>query len=176
MFRTLGTAASQDLGQPVVLLHKPGAGGVLATAQLATMSEADGYTLAVMHNSVIRQPLLQKTPWDPLKDFTYIVGLAGLVTGITIAADAPWKTLQELFDDAQRKPPGTLTWGNVGAISVNRIVAERLAKSAGVSFNMVLFKGGAESCVVSGEPYLGYARGQFERERKMLGESGFKAE
>lgn len=72
------------------------------TLPFATMSEADGYTLAVMHNSAIRQPLLQKTSWDPLRDFTYIVRLADLVTGIAVAADAPWKTLPELFEDAKK--------------------------------------------------------------------------
>jgi len=144
IFRALAHAASQDLGQPIVLMHKPGAGGVMGTAHLATMNESDGYTLAAMHNSVIRAPLLQKMPWDPLRDFSYVIGLAGLVTGITVAADAPWKSLRELIDDA-RKQPGVLSWGNVGAISANRIYAERLAKAAGVKFNMVPFKGGAES-------------------------------
>jgi tripartite-type tricarboxylate transporter receptor subunit TctC len=70
VLRALCNAAAQDLGQPIVLMHKPGGGGVTGTASLATMSEADGHTVAVMHNSVIRQPLLMKTAWDPLKDFT----------------------------------------------------------------------------------------------------------
>jgi tripartite-type tricarboxylate transporter receptor subunit TctC len=144
IFRALANAAAQDLGQPVVLMHKPGAGGVMGTAQLATMNEADGYTLAVMHNSVIRAPLVQKVTWDPLRDFTYLIGLAGLVTGITVAADAPWKSLPELLEDAKKRP-GLISWGNVGAISINRIYAERLAKAAGVKFNMVPFKGGSES-------------------------------
>jgi tripartite-type tricarboxylate transporter receptor subunit TctC len=91
ILRALGQAAAKELGQPVVLMHKPGAGGVTGTASLATMTEADGYTLAVMHNSVIRQPLMSKTNWDPLKDFTYVIGLASLSTGIAVAADAPWK-------------------------------------------------------------------------------------
>jgi tripartite-type tricarboxylate transporter receptor subunit TctC len=144
VFRALANAAAQDLGQPVVLMHKPGAGGVMGTAQLATMTEADGYTIAVMHNSVIRAPLVQKVSWDPLKDFTYLIGLAGLVTGVTVAADAPWKSLPELLEDAKKRP-GQISWGNVGAISVNRIYAERLARSAGTKFNMVPFKGGGES-------------------------------
>lgn len=144
IFRALANAAAQDLGQPVVLMHKPGAGGVMGTAQLATMTEADGYTLAVMHNSVIRAPLVQKISWDPLKDFSYLIGLANLTTGVLVANDAPWKTLPDLLDDAKKKP-GTLSWGNVGAISVNRIYAERLAKAAGTRFNMVPFKGGSES-------------------------------
>ena len=144
IFRALGNAAAKDLGQPVVLMHKPGAGGVTGTAGLATMTEADGYTLAVMHNSVIRQPLIAKTSWDPLKDFTYVIGLASLSTGIAVATDARWKTLADLLAEAKAKP-GVLSWGNVGAISANRIYAERLAKSAGAKFNMIPFKGGSEA-------------------------------
>jgi tripartite-type tricarboxylate transporter receptor subunit TctC len=144
ILRALSTAASQDLGQPIVLMHKPGGGGVTGTASLATMTESDGYTIAVMHNSVIRQPLVQKTAWDPLKDFSYLIGLAGLSTGIVVAADAKWQTLPELLADAKARP-GVISWGNVGAISVNRIYAERLAKSAGVRFNMIPFKGGSEA-------------------------------
>jgi tripartite-type tricarboxylate transporter receptor subunit TctC len=144
ILRALCSAASQDLGQPIVLMHKPGAGGVPGTAGLATMNEADGYTIALMHNSVIRQPLLMKVSWDPLKDFTYLIGLAELSTGIAVAADAAWKTLDELLADAKARP-GMISWGNVGAISVNRIVAERLARAAGTRFNMIPFKGGAEA-------------------------------
>lgn len=142
--RALCNAAALDLGQPIVLMHKPGGGGVTGTATLATMTESDGYTLAVMHNSVIRQPLLMKTAWNPLTDFTYLIGLAGLSTGVTVAADAKWQTLPELLADARARP-GLVSWGNVGAISVNRIFAERLAKSAGVRFNMIPFKGGSEA-------------------------------
>lgn len=144
LMRALGNAAAKELGQPVVLLHKPGAGGVTGTANLATMTEADGYTIALMHNSVIRQPLIAKVSWDPIKDFTYVIGLASLNTGITVAADSRWKTLEDLLAEAKTKP-GLLSWGNVGAISVNRIYAERLAKAAGVKFNMIPFKGGSEA-------------------------------
>lgn len=144
VFRSLAEAASKDLGQPVILMHKPGAGGVMGTASLATMPESDGYTIAVMHNSVIRAPLVQKVNFDPLKDFTYLIGLFGLTTGISVAADAPWKSLADLIADAKKRP-GAVSWGTVGAISINRIVAERLARLAGTSFNMVPFKGGAEA-------------------------------
>jgi len=144
ILRALCNAASQDLGQPIVLMHKPGGGGVTGTATLASMSESDGYTLALMHNSVIRQPLLMKTAWNPLTDFSYLIGLAGLSTGVAVAADSKWQTLSELLADAKARP-GLISWGNVGAISVNRIYAERLAKAAGVRFNMIPFKGGSEA-------------------------------
>ncbi|NRF67670.1 tripartite tricarboxylate transporter substrate binding protein [Aquincola sp. S2] len=144
ILRALSHAAAKELGQPIVLLHKPGGGGVTGTASIATGTEADGHTIALMHNSVIRQPLLMKTAWDPIADFSYLIGLAGLTTGIVVAADAPWKTLAELLADAKARP-GQISWGNVGAISVNRIFGERLAKSAGVGFNMIPFKGGSEA-------------------------------
>ncbi len=144
IFRTFAEAATRELGQPVVLMHRAGAGGITGTAALATMGDADGYTVAVMHNSVIRAPLVQKVNFDPLRDFTYVAGLFGLATGISVAADAPWKNMQELLDDAKKRP-GMISWGNIGAISINRIYAERLAKQAGVQFNMVPFKGGGEA-------------------------------
>ena len=144
IFRSLAEAASRELGQPVVLMHKPGAGGIMGTAALASMPESDGYTVAVMHNSVIRAPLVQKVNFDPRTDFTYVIGLFNLITGVCVAADAPWQNLGELLADAKKRP-GALSWGTVGAISINRIVAERMARMAGTSFNMVPFKGGGEA-------------------------------
>lgn len=142
--RSLAVAAAKELGQPVVLVHRPGAGGIMGTAQLAEMKEADGHTIAIMHNSVIRAPLVQRVTWDARTDFTYLCSVFGLVTGVTVAHDAPWKNLGELMADAKARP-GALSWGNVGAISINRITAERMARAAGVRFNMVPFKGGGEA-------------------------------
>jgi len=144
IFRALAEAASRELGQPIVLMHRPGAGGITGPGSVAVMNEADGYTLAVIHNSVIRAPLLFKVNWDPLRDFTYLAGLFNMATGIAVANDAPWKTLEELLADA-RKRPGAISWGTVGATSINRIYGERLARMNGTTFNMVPFKGGGEA-------------------------------
>lgn len=70
-------------------------------------------------------------------------GLAGLTTGIVVAANSPWKSLADLLAEARRRP-GEITWGNVGAASVNRIYGERLARAAGVKLNFIPYKGGAE--------------------------------
>jgi tripartite-type tricarboxylate transporter receptor subunit TctC len=126
------------------------------------MGDADGYTLAVMHNTVIRQPHMIKVPWDPRTDFSYVIGMAGLATGIAVAADAPWKNLADLLADAKKRP-GEISWGNVGSTSINRIYAERLARAAGVKFNFIPFKGGNEQLTalighhldVSGDPGFG---------------------
>lgn len=143
-YRALAEAASRDLGQPVVVINRPGAAGVTGAATLATMNQADGYTISLMHNGVLRAPLLQKLNWDPLKDLTYLTAVAELPVGITVAADAPWQTLAELLADAKKRP-GAISWGNAGAISVTRIYGERLARQAGTSFNMVPYKGNNEA-------------------------------
>lgn len=143
VLRALAEAAAKDLGQPVILMHRAGAGGVTGVSSLTSLGDADGYTLGVMHNSVIRWPHMNKVNWDPRTDFTYLMGLANLSTGIAVSADAPWKTLAELLAEARAKP-GQLSWGNVGAISANRIYGERLARATGTKFNFIPFKGGNE--------------------------------
>lgn len=67
ILRPFMEAAARELGQPIVLMNRPGAGGITGTGSVAMMNEADGYTVGVMHNSVIRAPLIQKVPWDPLR-------------------------------------------------------------------------------------------------------------
>lgn len=143
VLRALAEAAAKDLGQPIVLMHRAGAGGVTGVSSLTSMGDADGYLLGVMHNSVIRWPHMNKVAWDPRTDFTYLMGLNNLTTGVAVAADAPWKTLAELLADAKARP-GQLSWGNVGAISANRIYGERLARATGTKFNFIPFKGGNE--------------------------------
>jgi len=160
--RALCDAMAADLGQPVLLNHKAGGGGVTGSASVATMGDADGYTLTVMHNTVLRQPHMTRVNYDPLRDFSYVAGLAGLSTGIVVSAASPWKSLGDLLAEARRRP-GEISWGNVGATSANRIYAERLAKLAGVKFNFIPFKGGAEQFTaligghldVSGDPGFG---------------------
>lgn len=162
MMRTLAAAASMELGQPIILIHRAGNGGVIGPASVAQTAAPDGYTLSMMHNAVIRQPLLQKVNWDPLSDFTYVIGLANYATVVAVKNEAPWKTLQELLADAKARP-GIISYGNVGATSANRIAGEQLARLAGAQFNMVPFKGGSEALValmgghldVYGDPGVG---------------------
>lgn len=142
--RAFAQAVGKELGQPMVLMHQPGAGGVLGTANVAQMTKADGYTIGVMHNSVIRAPLVQRVNWHPLENFTYLASLYDMVTGIVVAHDAPWQTFKDVMAEAKQKP-GQLSWGNVGAISINRITAQRLARLENTSFNMVSFKGASDA-------------------------------
>jgi len=144
LVRTWTFAAAAALGQPIIVMDKPGGGAVTGTASLTKGVPAYGYTLALMHNSVIRHPLLQKVSWDPVADFTYVIGLVNLSTIVAVGAQAPWKTIQDLMKDAKARP-GVISYGNVGVASANRIAGEQMARLAGTQFNMVPFKGGAEA-------------------------------
>ncbi len=163
LLRAMGEQVAAELGQPLVILSRPGGGAIPGTASLATQGIApDGHTLALMHNAVIRHPLLQKVTWDPLVDFTYVIGLASLSTMVVVRADAPWQTLQELLADAKARP-GVISYGNVGVASANRIAGEQLARAAGGRFNMVPYKGSTEAMTallgghldVYGDPSVG---------------------
>jgi len=163
LLRSLADPVAKELGQPVLIVSKAGGGAVPGTASLVTQGIApDGYTLALMHNGVIRHPLVQKVSWDPLGYFTYIIGLASLSTLVAVRADAPWKTLPELLADTRNRP-GLISYGSVGAASANRIAGEHLARVEGGRFNIIPFKGGAEAITallgghldVYGDPGIG---------------------
>lgn len=141
--RALAAAMSKELNQPIIVSNKPGAGGTLGPASMAHTAKPDGYTVSLVGATLLRLPYLQKTSYDPSKDFTYIINLSGYTNGIVVKADAPWKNLKELIAYAKQNP-GKVSYGSSGVGSNGQIAMERLAKATGVSFNFVPYKGMAE--------------------------------
>ena len=141
-FRALGQIAGKYLGQPVVIDNKPGAGGTLGPASLLT-AKPDGYTIAQIPISVFRFPHMQKTAFDPTKDFTYIIGLSGYTFGIIVRPETPWMTFQE-FIAAGKAKPGSITYGTPGAGTSPHLLVEDLQQKTGAKFQHVPFKGNAE--------------------------------
>jgi tripartite-type tricarboxylate transporter receptor subunit TctC len=76
-------------------------------------------------------------------DFTYIINLTGYTNGLVVRDDAPWKTLQDLLDDAKRRP-GQISYSSTGVGSGGHIAMERLARATSLKFNFIPFKGMAE--------------------------------
>ncbi|MFT3813905.1 MAG: tripartite tricarboxylate transporter substrate binding protein [Acidovorax sp.] len=141
--RALARAASAELKQQIVILNQPGVAATLGPATMARQAKPDGYTIALSAGTLLRQPHLQKVNYDPLKDFTWIMGVAAYTTGITVKADAPWKTAKELFAYAKAHP-GKVSYGTVGKGSTAHIAMSALQKAAGLEFNFVPFKGAIE--------------------------------
>ncbi len=142
-FRVLAQNASELLGQTVIVENKPGAGMVIPAQMMQTVP-ADGYTIAQIAVSVFRMPYLVKTSWDPLKDLRYIIGLASYPFGLVVAASSPIRTLADYLAYAKANP-GQMTYGTPGTLSSPHLTMEDLAYQAGVKFNHVPYKGGAEA-------------------------------
>jgi tripartite-type tricarboxylate transporter receptor subunit TctC len=141
-FRALAQIAGKYLGQPVVIENKPGAGGTLGPATLLN-TKPDGYTISQIPISVFRFPHMQKTQFDPTKDFTYILGLSGYTFGIIVRPETPWMTFQE-FIAAGKAKPGAITYGTPGAGTSPHLLVEDLQQKTGAKFQHVPFKGNAE--------------------------------
>ena len=142
--RAFAQIASKYVGQNIVIENKPGAGGMLGPGVMAKTAQADGYTLSQLPVGAFRIPHMQKVDWDPLKDFTYIIGITGYTFGIVVKADSPWKTLKEMIDYAKANP-GKFSYSSTGNGTSPHLLMEELAIKAGVQMLHVPYKGNADS-------------------------------
>jgi tripartite-type tricarboxylate transporter receptor subunit TctC len=138
--RALAQAAGRHLEQ-VIVDNRPGAAGTLAAATLTT-SKRDGYTIAQVTNSLVRQRFIAKTRYDPAKDFTYLIGITAFEFGLAVRADAPWQTLDEFLAHAKAHP-GKVTYGTSGIGTAQHQVMERLAALKGIHWIHAPYKGTA---------------------------------
>ncbi|MBO1077894.1 Bug family tripartite tricarboxylate transporter substrate binding protein [Roseomonas haemaphysalidis] len=141
--RALCDAASRRFGQPVVVENRSGAGGILG-AQALIGTRPDGYTLAQMPVSVFRYPqMVAKPPFDPTRDFSWVLQLTGYLFGVVVRADAPWHSFSELLDYAKANP-GKVNYGSPGTGTSLHITMEQIALSRGIEWTHVPFRGVAE--------------------------------
>ena len=144
--RKLGELASKHLGQNLVIENKPGGSGMNGPATMAKTARPDGYTISQLTISAFRVPHMQKVDWDPLTDFTYIIGLAGYTFGVVVKADSPFKTFNDLLAYA-RANPGKLSYATPGTGTSLHLAMEEVAAKAGVEFLHVPFKGYADGAI-----------------------------
>lgn len=143
-YRKLAELASRSLGQPIVIENKPGGNGTIGPVQMARLAKPDGYTIAASTVSLLRQPHMQQVDWDPLNEFTWIIGLGGYTFAVAVREDSPFKTLKDMITWAKANP-GKLTYGTPGQGSSLHLLMEALAEQAGFQGVHVPFKGGGET-------------------------------
>ena len=131
ILRVVGQRLSTALGQAVVIENKPGAGGNIG-AEFAARAPPDGYTLLGTASGFVANPSLFSRPgYDPQKDFTPIAGLIRTPGVLTVTADAPLKSLDDIIARAKAKP-GALTYASGGNGSLAHFCGELFKAGAGI--------------------------------------------
>ena len=143
-FRALAEIAAKVLNQPVVVQNAPGGGGTTGPGNMALNARPDGYTIAQYPMGMLRLPHMQKVPWHPLNDFSFIIGITGYTFGLVVRADAPWKTFKDLVE-AARKEPGKISYASTGTGTSPHLLIEEVAAAAKIELNHIPFKGNADS-------------------------------
>ena len=141
--RLIVKEAEKYLKQPIVVVNKPGAALTLGTAAIAT-AKPDGYTIGFSGGPpLFLTPLLEKVPYDPIKDIRSVMQYGGFNFGVYVKGDSPFNNFKDLIAYA-RQNPKKATYGTVGVNGMPNIMMEEIAKREKVQITHIPFKGTSE--------------------------------
>src|SRR6201996_7516312 len=141
---------SEDLGQPVIVENKPGAGAIVATEYVAKAA-ADGYTLLVGASGMaINQSLYAKLPYDSVRDFVAISELASFPLIMVVNSSSPIKSVAELVTYAKANAD-KMNYSSSSATF--QLVTELFKLKTGAPMQMIPYKSANEMvlAVISGQ-------------------------
>lgn len=142
--RAISEGLARELGQPVVIENRPGAGTSIGSTHVARAAP-DGYTILFGATSLAINPTLQPslTPKDPMTELRPIGMAMRSPFVLHVHPDVPAKTVPELIAHAKANP-GKLSGGSSGNGAVNHLALELLKARAGVDILHVPYRGGAQ--------------------------------
>ncbi|MBC5763258.1 tripartite tricarboxylate transporter substrate binding protein [Ramlibacter albus] len=147
--RPVAEAMARDLGQPVVIENKPGAGGGIGMG-LAAKAPPDGYTvlLSLSSFSVIPEAdaIVGRAPMYAINALKPIARFTADPTVLAVRADAPWKTVKEFVEYAKANP-GKINYGSSGNYGTMHVPMEILAQQAGIKLTHVPYTGAGPAVV-----------------------------
>jgi tripartite-type tricarboxylate transporter receptor subunit TctC len=142
-------ALGRELGQPVVIENKGGAGGGIGMA-LASKAPADGYTILMALSSYSVLPeadqILGRSPMYTYQSLRPIARFTADPTVLAVRADAPWKTVKDFVEDAKKRP-GAINYGSSGNYGTMHVPMEILAQTAQVKMTHIPFTGAGPAVV-----------------------------
>lgn len=139
--RVVAQKASVDLGQPVVVESRPGAGGTLA-AGLAANSAPDGYTLLfVAAGHAGSGALYPNLSFDPIKDLPPVIGLAKSSIVVVVHTNSKYSTIADLVADAKGRPGKLNFGGGGGGATVTNLAAEVFKKEVAIDVTAIPYRG-----------------------------------
>ena len=141
--RFIAKEAEKFLGQSIVPVNKPGGGTAIGISAIAK-AKPDGYTIGyATHSGVFIAPLLEKLPYDPLKDLKPIMQFGGLYFTVNVKADSPFKSFQDVIAYA-RQNPKKLTYASTGPTTMQFFAINQIFKREKVEITHIPFKGSPE--------------------------------
>jgi tripartite-type tricarboxylate transporter receptor subunit TctC len=143
--RTFNKYAEPIVGQPLVIVNKPGAGGTAGWAEMVR-AEPDGYSLAIVTPPFNVIPALarpQQTGYT-LDQFTYICVYAVVPDVLLVREDSEYETLADLIEYAKANP-GQIKAANTGTLGADFMTTLLIEKATGMEFTQIPFTGGAEA-------------------------------
>ena len=147
--RPVAEAMSRDLGQPVIIENKAGAGGGIGMG-LVAKAKPDGYTVLLALSSLTVLPeadvVLGRAPMFLLSDLRPIARYTADPTVLAVRADAPWKTVQAFVEDAKKRP-GAINFGSSGNYGTMHVPMEILSQTASVKMTHIPFTGAGPAVV-----------------------------
>jgi len=141
--RPLLTAAGKTLGQPFVVMHKPGGASAIA-ASILKNEKPDGYTLGILSTGAVLSQHLRKLPYDSARDFTPIMQYGVYEYGLVVRPDSPWNTFQEFIDYA-KKNAGRIRYSTGGLGMSAHLTMERLAMQEKIKWVHIPFEGAVQA-------------------------------
>jgi tripartite-type tricarboxylate transporter receptor subunit TctC len=132
-----------ELGQPIVIENRAGAGGTLGTAVVAK-ADPDGYSILAHSSALTIAPaIFPNLAFDATKDLASVLMIGSSANVMIVPTSRPWKTVQDFIADAKAKP-GSISFGSVGIGSAVYISAEKFRLAAGIEATHVPYRGGSE--------------------------------
>lgn len=154
---TMMAGLEQYLGQPIVIINKPGAGGQVGWNWCVEKGTKDGYTmLAYNVPHFIAQSIVYKTKYD-INTFEPIANWGADPAVLVVPKDSPFNTVQDLVDYA-KKSPGKITVSGAGMFVGHHIALLQFQKAAGIKLTYIPEKGGvpAMQSVIAGQVKAGF--------------------
>lgn len=143
--RVTAEAAKKHISQPITVINRPGASGGIGLTEVVN-ARPDGYKIAMVTVEMAIIPHMGIAKFSPEDDFTPLVRLNADPIVLTVNADSPWKTIEEMVD-AAKKSKDPLKFGNAGTGGVSHLAAVALQQKSGNSFTHVPFQGNAPAVV-----------------------------
>jgi tripartite-type tricarboxylate transporter receptor subunit TctC len=135
---------SIELGQPIIVENRSGAGGTLGVGTVAK-ADPDGYTLLANSSAhTIAHWIVPNIPYDTANDLAAVIPLGKNPNVLVVSPQKGWKSVHDMVAAAKSRP-GTFNYGSAGIGTATHISAERFRQSAGLQAVHVPYRGGPEA-------------------------------